>query len=124
MNTLTAVDMVVICYLKTKNIMRDEEEMEDEERALTTSEYGVAFPAFSSLPFTTELANESNSGVMGEIIITHLRPWHGHSQLGSLQLVHVITATSAPHVLQVRRVFSNCVWTRLGLGIISATVIR
>ena len=52
--------------------MTDKEEMED-ERALTMSAYRVAFPAFSSLPFTTELANElankSNSRVTGVVFV-------------------------------------------------------
>jgi hypothetical protein len=76
----TTVDMVDICYIKTKkDYMWDEEEME----ALTTStsEYGEAFPTFSSLPFTNqlanELANESNLGVTGKLLslltFVHLR---------------------------------------------------
>ena len=34
----------------------------------STHSIRVAFPKFSSLPFTTELANESNLGMMGELL--------------------------------------------------------
>jgi hypothetical protein len=46
----------------------------EEERALTESEYGVTFVAFSSfpLPLPTELANKSNSGMTGELLFVFI----------------------------------------------------
>ena len=67
----------------------------------TALEYGVSFVTFSSLslslPFTTELANES--GVTGEFI----RPRHRHlvyTRLTSLEPMHATTTATARRVLQ------------------------
>ena len=81
MTTPVAVDMVVICYIKKRDYIRNKAEMKG-ERALTTSEYGATFLLFSPppLPFTTELANElaseSDSQVTGELVLVFI---HGIS---------------------------------------------
>src|ERR1700722_10127616 len=63
---------------KSKNQIEDRTKQQWEKKRHTTSEYGAAaFLVFSSLtptplPFTTELANESDSGVTSELLVVFI----------------------------------------------------